>query len=325
MAIDNGAVDTLRSMTAKGLLSTLLRARDGDEVTVEALSKTHDEGRESLAKAMRILVDHAFVVKFKIQRRRSETVELADGSRQEKRGGSWYTTFSVDSIAFTAEDVAVMLDEVKAGGNVKAVRVEPAHLDPQKTAERPTTGKPYVGPTCDDTEEPQAAPTYGKPTVGQPMTGRAAAKKIKTGGEEDSLSDAWASRDDGREREAATPEAGRGNSETSRAGEDADVVVNAYVTALGRPLVNGSRERLREQAVQLLTAGYPVGWLAARAAEMPANGWRDLVRHAEASRVPIPGQGGPAGGGGAPGGERRSTPAEVEALRARIAMLGSGL
>lgn len=90
-----------------------------------------------------------------------------------------------------------------------------------------------------------------------------------------------------REREAATPEPA-----------PADVVVEAYVQALGRPLLNGSRKALREQAEQLLTAGYPLGWLAARAAEMPGNGWDDLVKHARKSRVPIPGQAGPAGAGG---------------------------
>ncbi|MYV66853.1 hypothetical protein GT043_13075 [Streptomyces sp. SID2131] len=101
----------------------------------------------------------------------------------------------------------------------------------QDRPERPTSGKPSVGPTCNG--------------------------------------------------EAAAPEAGRGNSETSRAGEDADVVVNAYVTALGRPLVNGSRERLRGQAAELLAAGYSVEWLAARAAEMPAKRWRDLIKHVD--------------------------------------------
>lgn len=115
------------------------------------------------------------------------------------------------------------------------------------------------------------------------------------------------------EREAATPEA-----------SGADVVVDAYVRALGRPLVNGSRKRLRNQAVQLLAAGYPVEWLAARAAEMPANGWRDLVQHAEASRAPVPGQAGPVGAA-APGGEGAGTPEQVAALRARIAARGSGL
>ncbi|SEB29479.1 hypothetical protein SAMN04490357_0007 [Streptomyces misionensis] len=107
----------------------------------------------------------------------------------------------------------------------------------------------------------------------------------------------------GGEREAAAPEV-----------SGADVVVDAYVRALGRPLVNGSRERLRSQAVQLLAAGYPLAWLAARAAEMPANGWLDLVKHAEASRVPLPGQAGPAGADGAGG----ATPEQVAALRAQV-------
>ncbi|WP_422126918.1 hypothetical protein [Streptomyces misionensis] len=115
------------------------------------------------------------------------------------------------------------------------------------------------------------------------------------------------------EREAAAPEV-----------SGADVVVDAYVRALGRPLVNGSRERLRGQAVQLLAAGYPVAWLAARAAEMPANGWRDLVQHAETCRMPIPGQAGPADAA-ASGGEGDGTPEQVAALRARIAARGSGL
>ncbi|MFI1608063.1 hypothetical protein ACH4YN_39150 [Streptomyces griseofuscus] len=290
MAIDNGAVDTLQSMTAKGLLATLLRAKDGDEVTVEALSKTHDEGRESLAKAMRVLVDHAFVVKFKVQRHRSEVVELADGKRETKRGGSWYTTFSVDSIAFTADDVAVMLDDVLASGNVKAVRVEPEHLDPRATPERPTTGKPYVGPTCDETGKAQVGPTYGKPTAGQPTTGRAAAKKIKTGGEEDSLSgsrDSGDTPEPGREREAAAPEV-----------SGADVVVHAYEAAAGRRLVNGVRARLRAQAAELLAAGDSVEWVAARAAEMPANGWLDLAVHCEKNRPKMPRQAGPASGAG---------------------------
>ncbi|MFD3518495.1 hypothetical protein [Streptomyces sp. NPDC058657] len=108
-----------------------------------------------------------------------------------------------------------------------------------------------------------------------------------------------------RERDAAVPES-----------SEADAVVEAYVGALGRPLVNGSRVRLRKQAAELLAAGYPVGWLAARAAEMPANGWTNLALHCERSRVPIPGQARPADAGAA--GERRATPEEVAALRARL-------
>ncbi|MFF6794559.1 hypothetical protein ACFY9C_36450 [Streptomyces filamentosus] len=118
-----------------------------------------------------------------------------------------------------------------------------------------------------------------------------------------------------KEREAAAPE------DTP---SGADVVVAAYEAAAGRRLVNGARLRLRAQAVRLLAAGREVGWLAERAAEMPANGWTDLEMHAGHPRHRLPEQSGPRSGG-APGGEGRSTPAEVEALRARIARMGSGL
>lgn len=187
VALDNGAVDTIKSMTAKGLLATLIRAKDGDDVTVEALCKTHTEGREVLTKAMRALVEDAFVVKFKIQRGTTETITLEDGSTEQRRGGSWWTTFTVDSIPFTAEDVTAMLEDIfdNGNGNVKAVRVEPTHLDRRQRASdppRPTTGNPSVGATCgnshsetSDTEKGQAGPTDGFPTVGGPTVGPSAA------------------------------------------------------------------------------------------------------------------------------------------------------
>lgn len=118
----------------------------------------------------------------------------------------------------------------------------------------------------------------------------------------------------GGEREAAAPEPA-----------GADVVVDAYERAAGRRLARSMRVRLASQATELLAAGDTVEWLAERAAEMPGNGWRDLVQHCEANRRrPVPAQAGP-GLGGAPGGERRATPEQVEALRARLAGRGSGL
>ncbi|MFE3152801.1 helix-turn-helix domain-containing protein [Streptomyces sp. NPDC059218] len=114
----------------------------------------------------------------------------------------------------------------------------------------------------------------------------------------------------GGEREAAVPEPA-----------GADVVVDAYEAAAGRPLLNGTRATLRAQAVELLAAGRPVEWVAARAAEMPANGWTDLIKHCERSRVPLlPGQ--TAGPGYAPG---RVSRAEIEAAKAAILARGSGL
>ncbi|WP_406489718.1 helix-turn-helix domain-containing protein (plasmid) [Streptomyces sp. NBC_01650] len=120
-----------------------------------------------------------------------------------------------------------------------------------------------------------------------------------------------------REREAAAPEP-----------VGADVVVDAYERAAGRQLLNGTRTTLRAQAVELLAAGRPVEWVAARAAEMPANGWTDLIKHCERSRVPLlPGQA--AGPGYAPGytpdGSGGASRVEIEAAKAAILARGSGL
>ncbi|MFI9630956.1 hypothetical protein [Streptomyces sp. NPDC052042] len=119
----------------------------------------------------------------------------------------------------------------------------------------------------------------------------------------------------GEEREAAAPEL-----------SGADQVADAYEAAAGRRLLTSTRSGLRAQAVQLLAAGRPVEWVAARAAEMPANGWTDLIKHCERSRVPLPGQAGPArAGAGASGVEQQATLEQVAALRARLAGRGSGL
>ena len=169
-AVDNEAIDGLPALLAVGLLTRLIRAKDGDDVTVETLAQAYAEGEKALTKAMRMLVADGYVVKFKIQRASSEFV-LDDGERVMKRGGSWYTTFSVDSIPFTAEDVAGMLKEIHDEGNVKAYRVEPPHLDPRhRTADqasRPTPPKGGVGATCGNDAKPQDRPTPPSPGVGQ--------------------------------------------------------------------------------------------------------------------------------------------------------------
>ncbi|MEV5526375.1 hypothetical protein [Streptomyces prunicolor] len=153
-SIDNEAIDSLPSILSIGLLTRLVRAKDGDEVTVESLTKEYAEGEAALSKAMRALVEAALVVKFKIQRAASEAVvDEATGTTVVKRGGSWFTTFTVDSIPHTREDAAEMLREILDGGNVKAVRIEPQYLDPRKDEPSPTPARPTppnagVGATC---------------------------------------------------------------------------------------------------------------------------------------------------------------------------------
>ncbi|MER6092419.1 hypothetical protein [Streptomyces bluensis] len=193
-AVDNEAIDALPSILAVGLLTRLIRAKDGDDVTVESLSQDYDEGEKALSKAMRMLVDHANVVKFKIQRATTETV-LEDGREVVKRGGSWYTTFSVDSVPFTAEDVAQMLEDIYAEGNVKCHRVEPTRLDPRGRAPlpapRPTPPKGGVGATCGNDAKPQGRPEPPRAGVGQ---GGAHIRKETTYAGDEEMGDALSAR-----------------------------------------------------------------------------------------------------------------------------------
>jgi hypothetical protein len=68
----------------------------------------------------------------------------------------------------------------------------------------------------------------------------------------------------------------------------AQEILDAYSTALGRPVVNGTQPKLLHQAAVLLKAGYPVGWLVDRARELAAKGWTNLEKHVEHSTVPLP-------------------------------------
>lgn len=168
-AVENDAIDTLPSLLAVGLLTRLIRAKDGEDVTVESLCGEYAEGETSLSKAMRALVSEAFVVKFKIQRATSEPMRdeageqvLDEAGRPViKRGGSWYTTFSVDTHRFTDEDVTEMVDAILAGGNVKAIRVEPEYLHPRKKG--PSTPAPPIG-VRPAPRNPCAGPTRGNAT-----------------------------------------------------------------------------------------------------------------------------------------------------------------
>lgn len=194
-AVENAAIDALPSILSIGLLTRLIRAQDGDDVTVESLSTDYDEGEKALTKAMRALVEDAYVVKFKIQRATTEKI-LEDGQEIVKRGGSWYTTFSVDSVPFSAEDVAEMLKAIYAEGNVKSHRVEPTRLDPRGRpplpAPRPTPPLGGVGATCGNEVNPQVRPTPPSPGVGQ--GGAHIRKKTSLPGDEEEKDDAPSAR-----------------------------------------------------------------------------------------------------------------------------------
>lgn len=178
VAVDNRAVDDQRlSVLDIGLLTMALRLPDGADFTIAALAQTRKPGREALTKAMRNLVAYGYIVKLKIQ-------DAADGT--------WRTEFSVAGLPHRREDIHHLLAQV---AGTRAVRIEPAWLDPRnqhtptspeptlpgpaatdspaaQSALRPvTTGPPDPGATSDNSEDVQAGPSDGFPAVGEPAVG----------------------------------------------------------------------------------------------------------------------------------------------------------
>lgn len=276
-AVDNEAIDTLPSILSVGLLTRLIRAKDGDDVTVDKLTEQYAEGRKSLERAMRELVEAAYVVKFKIQSRVTDT---------DRRGGAWWTTFSVDSVPFTREDVDAMLAGIVAEGNVRAIRVEPAHLDPRKDPQtlpdlRPTPPNRPVGPTCGKAGGEDLSPgrTDTPFSDGRSTDGRSGDGSIrkKTAVKNSHSGHAHPAGDGSDERE------GGAQRQDEAAGAVADVWVNARQThGHGVPL--RGPDRIRKDAERLLAtaSGLTVNDLVAAAADMGKRAdWFDLGRHLE--------------------------------------------
>jgi hypothetical protein len=126
-AVDNTAVDTLTSFTAKGLLTHYIRARPGERMDIRTMALEHREGREAIALAQQELMRHGYLVRFRIQ--------LGAGAKQA-RAYTWRTKFVVDSLPLTPEDVADLIRQIEGEDSVATVKVEPAHLDPRGPADR---------------------------------------------------------------------------------------------------------------------------------------------------------------------------------------------
>lgn len=82
------------------------------------------------------------------------------------------------------------------------------------------------------------------------------------------------------------PPASNDERETTSSTEQAAAVAAAYTEALGRPVSPTTRNKIQQQAAELLTAGFPTWWLTDRACELAAKGWTDLAQHADRSTVP---------------------------------------
>ncbi|MFF7366051.1 hypothetical protein [Streptomyces sp. NPDC008125] len=201
-----------------------------------------------------------------------------------KRSKTDYGPTLIEELTFDAADVP---PEEKPSSDPHADSAPPPADSAPPHAESAGDGDAESAPLLLPSSVPSSLSEHGRPTGDGSESGEA------------------------REREAAAPEP-----------DGADVVVAAYVQALGHPLVNGSRAKFRAQAVQLLAAGHELAVVVARAAEMPAHGWTDLIRHVEHPRVP--GQAaGSTGVVAAPVGGRSAPPDEAT-RRAMAAILARG-
>jgi hypothetical protein len=294
-AVDNAMIDADLSARAQGLLLRWLRRPPGAEIDdipemvkrSKRAGKKRLEGRDALYKASYELEEEGFLVR----------------ERDRGKGGQYEWVVRIYSSPVPPE---------KRSNPEDRKRTSRSTPPPQKRRSAPVPENPELvdQEPVDQEPENQDSADQGfsfKNSVKDSLSGHG--RPSGTGSEA------------GGEREAAPPENSPGGEAAVPVAQGADVVVAAYEAAAGRRLVSGARQRMRAQAVRLLTAGREVGWLAERAAEMPANGWTDLEMHVGHPRNRLPEQAGPLSGGG----ERRATPAEMAALRARIARMGSGL
>jgi hypothetical protein len=266
--------DKRLSRRARGLLAEILSHRDGYGVSMAALLANGPEGKDALTVALKELERYGYLHR---ERERNELGHLGD------------TIFKITD----------MPNGLLLGA--EAPWETPEEPPAKKHRSAPKSENP---PQVDETQKPRSEPKADFPAQAKPAQADPPHKKNNSScGAEDNLSPGRHTGDtperaSAGERDTAALK-GQGGSEAPGARDAADVVVDTYAAALSRPLLNGSRERLRAQAVELLAAGLPVEWVADRAREMAAHPeWKDLVKHADRSRVPIPGQASPAGAGG---------------------------
>ncbi|MEU8623195.1 hypothetical protein [Streptomyces sp. NPDC048623] len=281
--------DRRLSRRAKGLLAEILTHRDGFGVSEASLVAAGPEGRDAIRTALTELERYGYLHRYQ---ERDELGRLGE---------------AVFEVTDMPEGLLI---------GAEAPWEEPESPSKQSRRSEPSPENPS---TVDTEENRRSEPSPEKPSTADPSTVNPLHKKTNSScGAEDHLSPA-------RHTGGGAAVAGDGERDAAAPNQDeAETVVDSFVAASMRPVLSQRRRALRAQATELLEAGYPAAWVAARAAEMPERGWTDLVAHCERSRVPLPGQAGPVGAA-APGGEGGGTPEQVAALRARIAARGSGL
>lgn len=140
--VDNSAIDDERLCVPDiGLLTILLRCRDGYDITVEEIARRHagdgrrGTGLSALEAAMRNLVRLGYVVKIKSQDER----------------GHWRTDVAAFPTPAAADEVAAVL--AAEFPRVTAYRIEPEHLAPDPAKPQVATDMALSGGRLTDPRE----------------------------------------------------------------------------------------------------------------------------------------------------------------------------
>lgn len=150
-AIPNATIDDAPRLDfmALGLLTVLLRQKDGWDITLERVGKKYGYGREALANAMGLLQVARYVVKVRIQQA---------GTAQ------WRTEIITYDTPASPGEVDTLLTEIAGEPGVQDVQIIPptpsARTRARSRWEKLAKGE-YPG-----AEEPQAEPSAGFPAVG---------------------------------------------------------------------------------------------------------------------------------------------------------------
>jgi hypothetical protein len=154
-AIPNTTIDDAQNLDlmSLGLLTVLLRQKDGWEITMERVGKKYGYGRDALANAMGLLQVAHYVVKVRVQ---------DSGTAQ------WSTEIITYDTPASDEEIKTLLDDIAAEDGVADVRlIEPTSTATKRAQTRAQKLQDGKGPRA---EFSQVGPSAGKPAVGETET-----------------------------------------------------------------------------------------------------------------------------------------------------------
>lgn len=242
--------DRRLSRRARGLLAELLTHQDGYGVSVAALVAAGPEGREAIRKALTELEQHGYLTREQIQ---------------DPETKQW------KQMVYTVTDMpdGLVIQETRSS---------------QPSPRNPTTGETADGGRCPETRTTGNRATGNRGTENRPHKKTTSIedqqKKINLSpvGAGTPAPAARVEPVDVEEREdEASPK-----TTSKRFAQELQLIGGAYRDAYGGAMPPPrTLARIKSQALELLTLGWPAAHVARLAAELPTKGYASLAKHAE--------------------------------------------